>query len=132
MGLGYIPDLRSLSSNTLNAVNFLGSTPCIPRICIDVLEKPHWGVSGVPFMNRTTGAEATALSMAVRTSCDSSLVCSSDCDTLGRRELWVVDGEREDSAPRTAGNRMDLRSIVERLLFSRCVSWYYRQEFTVP
>lgn len=27
-------------------------------------EKPHWGVSGVPFMNKTTGADATALSMA--------------------------------------------------------------------
>jgi len=33
-------------------------------------EKPHCGVSGVPFMNRTTGAEATALSIAVRTSVD--------------------------------------------------------------
>jgi hypothetical protein len=29
-------------------------------------EKPHWGVSGVPFMKRTTGAEPTALSMALR------------------------------------------------------------------
>jgi hypothetical protein len=33
-------------------------------------EKPHCGVSGVPFMNSTTGAEATALSIAVRTSVD--------------------------------------------------------------
>jgi hypothetical protein len=32
------------------------------------LEKPHCGVSGVPFMNRTTGADATALSIAVLTS----------------------------------------------------------------
>lgn len=31
-------------------------------------EKPHCGVSGVPFMKRTTGAEATALSMADRVS----------------------------------------------------------------
>jgi hypothetical protein len=36
------------------------------------LEKPHWGVSGVPFMNKTTGEEATALSMAERTSSESS------------------------------------------------------------
>ena len=39
-----------------------------------VLEKPHCGVSGVPFMNSTTGADATALSIAVRTSFDNSLV----------------------------------------------------------
>lgn len=31
-------------------------------------EKPHWGVSGVPFMKRTTGAEAMALSIAARVS----------------------------------------------------------------
>lgn len=34
------------------------------------LENPHCGVSGVPFMNSTTGAEATALSMADRVSVD--------------------------------------------------------------
>jgi hypothetical protein len=28
------------------------------------LENPHCGVSGVPFMNSTTGADATALSIA--------------------------------------------------------------------
>jgi hypothetical protein len=31
-------------------------------------ENPHCGVSGVPFMNSTTGAEDTALSMARRVS----------------------------------------------------------------
>jgi len=31
-------------------------------------EKPHCGISGVPFMKRTTGAEATALSIAARVS----------------------------------------------------------------
>ncbi len=36
------------------------------------LENPHCGVSGVPFMNSTTGLEATALSMAARVSVDSS------------------------------------------------------------
>jgi hypothetical protein len=74
----------------------------MPKIWIDVLEKPHCGVSGVPFMNRTTGAEATALSIAVLTSCDNSLVCRMDRDILGRMELWVADGERDESAPRTA------------------------------
>lgn len=34
------------------------------------LEYPHCGVSGVPFMNSTTGADDTALSMAVRVSDD--------------------------------------------------------------
>ena len=42
-------------------------------------EKPHCGVSGVPFMNKTTGAEETALSMAVRVSLDS-------------RRAWRADG----------------------------------------
>ncbi len=40
------------------------------------LENPHCGVSGVPFMNSTTGDEATALSIAERTSSDSSRVCN--------------------------------------------------------
>lgn len=34
-------------------------------------EKPHWGVSGVPFMKSTTGAEPTALSMAWRVESES-------------------------------------------------------------
>jgi hypothetical protein len=42
-------------------------------------EKPHCGVSGVPFMNRTTGAEATALSIAVRVSLD-------------KRRAWRAEG----------------------------------------
>jgi hypothetical protein len=36
------------------------------------LENPHCGVSGVPFINKTTGAEATALSIAALTSLESS------------------------------------------------------------
>ena len=32
------------------------------------LENPHCGVSGVPFINRTTGADPTALSIAARVS----------------------------------------------------------------
>jgi len=34
------------------------------------LENPHCGISGVPFINNTTGADDTALSMAVRVSVD--------------------------------------------------------------
>ena len=34
------------------------------------LEKPHCGVSGVPFMNNTTGADPTALSIAALVSVD--------------------------------------------------------------
>lgn len=39
------------------------------------LENPHCGVSGVPFINRTTGAEATALSIADRVSSESRRIC---------------------------------------------------------
>lgn len=66
----YIPCRSSGSSRTLNAVNFLGSTPCSPRICILARENPHCGVSGVPFINRTTGADSTALSIAALVSED--------------------------------------------------------------
>jgi hypothetical protein len=38
-------------------------------------ENPHCGVSGVPFMNRTTGAEPTALSIAVRISSERRRIC---------------------------------------------------------
>jgi hypothetical protein len=54
-------------------VNFSGSTPSTPRIWIVAREKPHCGVSGVPFMNRTTGLVATALSIAALVSLDRSL-----------------------------------------------------------
>jgi hypothetical protein len=37
------------------------------------LEKPHCGVSGVPFINNTTGADATALSIACFVSADKNL-----------------------------------------------------------
>lgn len=36
------------------------------------LENPHCGVSGVPFMNKTTGLESSALSIAALVSVDSS------------------------------------------------------------
>lgn len=66
--IDFLPERSSASSRTLKATNFLGSTPCRPRIWMLARENPHCGVSGVPFMNRTTGAEETALSMAVRVS----------------------------------------------------------------
>ena len=53
---------------TVQAENFLGSTPCTPSISMLARENPHWGVSGVPFIKRTTGAEEMAREMAVRTS----------------------------------------------------------------
>lgn len=68
MTLFHIPDLSSSSSSTLKAVNFWGLTPCRPRIWMLALEKPHCGVSGVPFINKTTGADPTALSIALRVS----------------------------------------------------------------
>jgi hypothetical protein len=98
----HIPLLRSWSSSTLKAVNLAGSTPCRPSIWMLVLEKPHWGVSGVPFIKRTTGAEATALSIAERTSCESRRVCDSWEVIRGRMVLWVAEGERDARAPRSA------------------------------
>ena len=71
----HIPDLSSSSSSTLNAVNFCGSTPCSPSICMLALEKPHCGVSGVPFMKSTTGADPTAFSIALRVSVDMNDFC---------------------------------------------------------
>jgi hypothetical protein len=42
-------------------------------------EKPHCGVSGVPFMKRTTGAEAIALSIA-------------DLVSEDRSRAWRIEG----------------------------------------
>jgi hypothetical protein len=47
------------------------------------LENPHCGVSGVPFMNSTTGAVATALSIACRVSVDKKAFWS--CANRGER-----------------------------------------------
>lgn len=49
------------------------------------LEKPHWGVSGVPFMNSTTGADATALSIACRVSADRNLRAMGE---MMRGRIW--------------------------------------------
>lgn len=47
----------------------------MPKIWMLALENPHCGVSGVPFMNSTTGDDATALSIACRVSLDRRRIC---------------------------------------------------------
>src|SRR3569623_698316 len=39
------------------------SAPRWARICTTWAEKPHWGCSGTPFMNSTTGCSSTVLAM---------------------------------------------------------------------
>ena len=39
------------------------------------LENPHWGISGVPFINKTTGFEATAWSIAALVSVERARSC---------------------------------------------------------
>lgn len=55
-------------------------------------EKPHWGVSGVPFMNSTTGAEPTALSMAALVSVE-------------MRRAWRMEGSLKAGAEARTGRR---------------------------
>jgi hypothetical protein len=54
-------------------------------------EKPHCGVSGVPFMNSTTGDEPTALSMACRVASESSRMAGGE---RLRGCHFVADGRR--------------------------------------
>jgi len=53
-------------------------------------------------MNSTTGADPTALSIAVRTSPERSRVCINDCEMRGRRLVEVADGCSAAIAPRRA------------------------------
>lgn len=103
----YLPALKFSSSKTLKAVNFCGSTPWRPKICILALEKPHCGVSGVPFMKSTTGAVATALSIACLVSSVRNLLAMGDilgatnleANGAGRaacRKAWEWDISIED------------------------------------
>jgi hypothetical protein len=65
-------------------------------------EKPHWGVSGVPFMKRTTGAEATALSMAWRTASE-------------RSRRWAASERRKgEGATGVAAGRMAEKAVCRR------------------
>ncbi|KAF5127168.1 hypothetical protein E5D57_008096 [Metarhizium anisopliae] len=89
-----MPSRSSASSRTLKAANLSGLTPCMPRILMTVAEKPHWGVSGVPFMKSTTGADATALSMAERVAFERRRACEGV-----RGEM----GARKEMGARTAG-----------------------------
>jgi len=129
------PCLNSSSSRTLNAVNFCGSTPCIPKTCMLALEKPHWGSSGVPFMNNTTGEFATALSMAPLVSSDSHRTCAKrNCGTWERRKgvtsgrakgwrktCWVGNQFQEASICRV-GRRTDLNAA-----FGTISKWEHRR-----
>lgn len=53
---------------------------------MDAREKPHCGISGVPFMNKTTGADATAASIDFLVSSESL------------RMDWTKDGVRGRNA----------------------------------
>lgn len=70
----YVPDLNASSSKTLKAANLLGSTPCRDNIWMEALLKPQAGVSGVPFMKRTTGADPTACSIEALVSAERHLL----------------------------------------------------------
>lgn len=87
---GAIPCLSSSFSRTLKAENFAGSTPCRPRICILALENPHCGSSGVPFMKRTTGLEATACCIADRVSLEISRACGLASSSLLLGTLFIT------------------------------------------
>lgn len=94
------PCLRSWSSRTLKATNLDGSTPWSPNTCTLAREKPHCGVSGVPFMKRTTGAAATALSMAARTSVERRRIC--EAERMRGEALADVRGRVRAERPRVA------------------------------
>ena len=51
------------------------------------LENPHCGVSGVPFMKSTTGADPTAFSIADRVSVERKDFCN-EANRVERRGLW--------------------------------------------
>lgn len=77
-------------------------------------ENPHCGVSGVPFMNKTTGLDSTALSIAVRVSVESSRkvvgASRTECcfekllriELLDngevRRKIWIVSRQQLDES----------------------------------
>lgn len=72
-------------------------------------EKPHCGVSGVPFMNKTTGADPTALSIAWRTASDSNRRWEAserrkvvDGEAAAGRRVGRTAAEKEAVAGRTA------------------------------
>ena len=67
------------------------------------LEKPHCGVSGVPFMNKTTGDDATALSIAERTSSESNRAWNgvrNRAEGMGRAVLARVAARKAEGIAR--------------------------------
>jgi hypothetical protein len=86
------------------------------------LENPHCGVSGVPFMNKTTGADATALSIAALTWSE-------------RNRAWKGVMKRSGAEGRVAG--VLARVAARNAWFQRLVyaheqgEWsYYRGNYT--
>lgn len=76
------------------------------------LEKPHCGVSGVPFMNSTTGAEATALSIACLVASDRRRSCARD--SMGdRRKAGAAGLEARDARDDAAGRAACRSSCCE-------------------
>ena len=90
--------LSSLSSKTLYVCIFSGGTPCRSRTCIAAREKPHWGKSGVPFINSTTGVLSTAAWILALVSCERYLRASETAGGLkiGSREARCSSIERFD------------------------------------
>lgn len=94
-----IASLSSLSSKTLYVCIFSGGTPCRSSTCMAAREKPHWGKSGVPFINRTTGVVLTA--------------------------SWIfalVSWERYLRASETAGG-LKMGSLEARYITNRMLQW---------
>ena len=60
--------LSSGSTRTSYDCIFSEGTPCRSSIWTTAREKPHWGMSGVPFMKSTSGLALTAPSIFARTS----------------------------------------------------------------
>ena len=105
----YAPCRNSGSSSTLNAANLAGSTPCRPSTWTLAREKPHCGASGVPFMKSTTGAAATALSIACRVASESRRRCAAS----ERRK----EEDEEDEEVNPAGRR---RGVAEAAAWRSC------------
>lgn len=80
-------------------------------------EKPHWGVSGVPFMKRTTGAEPTALSMAWRTASE-------------RRRRWAASERRKGEGLMGAvAGRIDEKAVCRTACRTGVSIWARRKNY---
>lgn len=94
-----------------------------------VLENPHWGRSGVPFINNTMGLEATALSIVALVSADRCRSCA---------VVSVIKGLELKSAGRKAC-RLNCRKVCKvygrfqlliqdfRFMYPYCSRWLHVQ-----